>query len=342
MVRARRRAESRARYYIRLESEKRGWNVSHITTGGDFLEEQEIVALFPDIGLGRERPDFLVCLSGEPSIVIEAKNEAGKADDALQEAIDYAELINSTGRYNIKIVVGAAGEEDTGFIVYVHYLTTEGWKPLISNGYEITTIPSKREIQLAINADDATTQVSVPSTSEFIDAAIELSSILRDAKVEAPLRPKVIGAIVLSMYQGEVDTDPDNALTSVNDLASTAITATTDLVLDKKEKLIDVLKLSGADFNRLAPFIRRVVAILRRLNIRSVLQTDTDFLGMFYEAFLRYGYDNNALGIVFTPRHITRFCVNLLGASSSDKVIEIIMQRLIQFNDCRRSLPLAG
>jgi type I restriction enzyme M protein len=62
---------------------------------------------------------------------------------------------------------------------------------------------------------------------------------------------------------------------------------------------------------------------LRRLNIRSVLQTDTDFLGLFYEAFLRYGYDNNALGIVFTPRHITNLCAELVGVTMSDRVVDI-------------------
>ena len=87
--------------------------------------------------------------------------------------------------------------------------------------------------------------------------------------------------------------------------------------------MIDGLRFTGTDFHRLAPSINRIVAILRRLNVKSVLQTDTDFLGMFYEAFLRYGYDNNALGIVFTPRHITRFCVELLGAAPSDRIIDI-------------------
>jgi len=58
---------------------------------------------------------------------------------------------------------------------------------------------------LAFAADDGTTSVTVPSSAEFIDAAIELSKILRYAKIEAPLRPKVIGAITLGMYQGEID-----------------------------------------------------------------------------------------------------------------------------------------
>ncbi len=39
--------------------------------------------------------------------------------------------------------------------------------------------------------------------------------------------------------------------------------------------------------------------------------------------FLRYGYDNNALGIVFTPRHITRMCADLVGVGFRDRVIDI-------------------
>lgn len=74
-----------------------------------------------------------------------------------------------------------------------------------------------------INANDvSTTSVTVPSSSEFIEAAIELSKILRLAKIEAPLRPKVIGAIALAMYQGEIDITTENELDSLNSLAHRA------------------------------------------------------------------------------------------------------------------------
>lgn len=323
MARKHKTAESRARYYIRQVSEERGWNVAHTNRGGDCLEENEIVATFPDIGLGLDKPDFLFCIAGNPAVVIEAKNEAGKVDIALQEATEYADTINKrSGRYSVKIAVGAAGEEQHGFHVKVAYFQLGRWLPLTSNTYELSTIPSKRETELALLADDATTTVSVPSSSEFIEAAIELSSILRLAKVEAPLRPKVIGAIVLAMYQGEIELG-DNALESINTLIAAAIAEPIDLDIEKKKRLLESLRLSGGDYDRLSPMIGRITAILRRLNIRSVLQTDTDFLGLFYEAFLRYGYDNNALGIVFTPRHITNLCAELVGATMSDRVIDI-------------------
>ncbi len=323
MARRRTRAESRTRYYVREEAARRGWDTRHLAVGGDVLEENEIVAHFPDIGLGLNKPDFLFCLAGAPALVVETKNEGGKLDVAIAEAIDYGDQINATVRHKVSIAVGAAGEIDTGFLVGVRFHTPTGWVPLEGLGYELTTVPSKREAELAVTADDGTTAVSVPASHEFIDAAIELSSLLRSAKVEAPLRPKVIGAIVMAMYQGSIDTTPADALASVNSLASAAISGATNVSATTRDALVDALTLSSADFDRMAPSIGRVVAILRRLNVRSVLQTDTDFLGMFYEAFLRYGYDNNALGIVFTPRHVTRFCVELVGASPTDRVIDV-------------------
>ncbi len=317
------RAESRSRYYIRDQAKKRSWSIGHPSKGGEFLEEQEIIDYFPDIGLKLSRPDFLLVLNGLPTVVIEAKNSANKIQMAIDEAIEYAETINRESNYSVKLAVGAAGEENHGFVVEVRYLKGNEWKPLISRGYEITTIPSKREVEVALSANDATTDVDVPTISEFIDAAIELSKILRVAKVEAPLRPKVIGALTLAMYQGSIDTSPSQALQNINSLIEESIRESVDLREDKKERLIESLRLLGADYERLNPFIAKIVHLLRGLNVRVVLQTDTDFLGLFYEAFLRYGYDNNALGIVFTPRHITRFCAELIDTKPTDKVIDI-------------------
>lgn len=323
MARRRRKAETRSRYFVRDEAAKRGWDTRHLADGGNVLEENEIAAYLPLIGLAGDKPDFVFCLAGEPVMAVEAKNESGKLDIAVDQAIDYAELIRSAGRHAVDIVVGAAGEPESGVLIEVCFYDDGEWVPLESHGFPLTTIPSAQEVELALKARNGTTVVSVPASSEFIDAAIELSTILRTAKIEAPLRPKVIGSVVVAMYQGEVDLDPDAALASVNDLTEQAITETEDLPDSTKIQLIDALRLSSADFDRLAPSIRRVVAILRRLNVRSVLQTDTDFLGLFYEAFLRYGYDNNALGIVFTPRHVTRFCVEILEPTARDRVIDI-------------------
>ncbi|MGH4027289.1 MAG: N-6 DNA methylase, partial [Pseudonocardiaceae bacterium] len=76
-------------------------------------------------------------------------------------------------------------------------------------------------------------------------------------------------------------------------------------------------------YQQLEGEIGRIIMILRSLNVRAVTHSGVDFLGTFYEAFLRYGYDNNSLGIVFTPRHITRFCVDLLDVDHNDRVVDL-------------------
>ena len=48
------------------------------------------------------------------------------------------------------------------------------------------------------------------------------------------------------------------------------------------------------------------------MNIRSAINSGTDALGQFYETFLKYANDAKQMGIVLTPRHITKFAVEVL------------------------------
>ena len=323
MAKRMKRAESRARYFTRKIASEKGWNIEHLQKGGDFLEEQEIIDYFPNIGLGLNRPDFLLCLNGEPVIVIETKNDFKKYRDAINEAVEYCELINGTGKYIVKIAIGVAGEDENGYIVNVKYNKNGEWVDLISKGCSLTAIISKQECINALSADNATAEVMIPSTAEFIDAAIEVSNILRLAKIETTLRPKVVGAVTTALYYGDIDVATTDALGDINKMASAAIEESDHFSEDKKLQLKEAINLGINDFNRLSPYVFRIISILKRLNVRAVLQSDADFLGMFYEAFLRYGADNNAMGIVFTPRHITKLCVDLIGVEVGHRIIDI-------------------
>lgn len=320
---ATKRAESRARYFVRKTLQNKGWNINHLEEGGDLLEEQEVVSYFPEIGLGQKRPDFLVCLNGEPTIVIETKNEFKKYDSAINEAIEYCEIINASHRHSVKIAIGVAGEDNSGYIVKIKYLKNGEWAPLLSRENEVTAIISKLECIDAISADNYTLNVEIPSSGEFIDAAIEMSKVLRQAKIEPSLRPKVVGAVTTALYRGDINLSSKNPLSEINGLLTQTINESEHLTNTKKDRLIEAITLTGGDYDRLSPYINRIISILKRLNVRVVLQSDADFLGMFYEAFLRYGSDNNAMGIVFTPRHITRFCIDLIGVEIGQKIIDI-------------------
>jgi hypothetical protein len=320
------RSESRARYLFRDKAsvQSKGWNPKHPHAGGDYLEENEIIAHFPNIGLMQDRPDFVLTIGGAPCVAVEAKNERSKIDQAVQEAIDYANMVNRAGKYKIPIAIGFAGEADLGYEVRCRILVGKTWKPLKSaHNVELTAIPSRFEIERALANQDGTTSVTIPDQSEFIDAAKEMGAVLRQVAVEPAERPRVIGALVAAMYIGKIDIAEKRSLKSVNDLVKQAIDGIADITTQKKKALIDALRLDASAYKRLPAVIGRLTSILERLNIKAVLHTGVDFLGMFYEAFLRYGNDNNSLGIVFTPRHITRYCVDLIGVGVRDKVVDL-------------------
>lgn len=317
------RAESRCRYLVREIARQKGWNVKHPQRGGDFLEEQEIEDYFPDIGLEKRKPDFLICRQYRPIMIVEAKNDLRKIETAISEAISYADKINRKGCHSVNIAVGVAGEEDNGYLFQTAILYDGKWALLSSHGFNLTSFPSVAEVETALLTNNGTTEVTVPRVSDYIATAIELSAVLRSAKIEPSLRPKVLGAVITALYQGEIDLSQGRELSSVNELVELAIAATDHFEEIKKTQLIETLRLADADYARLAPKMGKIVHTLKILNIKSILRTDTDFLGLLYEAFIRYGYDNNSLGIVFTPRHITKFCVDLIDVTAQDTVIDI-------------------
>ena len=61
---------------------------------------------------------------------------------------------------------------------------------------------------------------------------------------------------------------------------------------------------------------------LRNLNIRSAMNSGADVLGKFYEVFLKYGNGAKEIGIVLTPRHITKFAVEAIGITNQDYVYD--------------------
>ena len=61
---------------------------------------------------------------------------------------------------------------------------------------------------------------------------------------------------------------------------------------------------------------------LREMNIRSAINSGTDALGQFYETFLKYANDASEMGIVLTPRHITKFAVDIVQVQHTDLIFD--------------------
>jgi len=61
---------------------------------------------------------------------------------------------------------------------------------------------------------------------------------------------------------------------------------------------------------------------LNGINIKSAMNSGTDILGRFYEQFLKYGNGAKEIGIVLTPRHVTRMAVEILNTSYQDTILD--------------------
>ena len=93
--------------------------------------------------------------------------------------------------------------------------------------------------------------------------------------------------------------------------STAAIDSFSDIRDQQRRQLAEALTL-GTDAQGLRDRIEAIVSQLERLNIRSIMRSGVDFLGQFYETFLRYGCNTKNMGIVFTPRHVTRLCAELV------------------------------
>ena len=311
---AAKRAEMRSRYFTREEAGRLGWNVDHPEHGGHFLEEQEVVDYFPALSsaLGRDRPDFAaIDENGKPHLVIECKSEAKRLQKALNEAKDYADAMSVVPGFDVRLAVGVAGSPDRRIYTRTLFRRNGEWRDLESFGFPLTQLPTPLEAQVAIERADGTTNVQLPDEREFFDAAINISNILRLAKIEEAKRPVIIGSIILALWQGEFSFQRTTVLNQINANVHAAIDAFPDIREQQRGQLVDALTL-GTDAQGLRNSIEGIVHQLERLNIRSIMRSGVDFLGQFYETFLRYGCNTKNMGIVFTPRHITRLCAELI------------------------------
>ena len=96
--------------------------------------------------------------------------------------------------------------------------------------------------------------------------------------------------------------------------------------------------------------LTNLIAIFQddKLDFRKNRAGGDDIIGDAYEYLMRKfaTESGKSKGQFYTPAEVSRIMAKVIGINQatrfSQTVYEIIMQRLIQFNDCRRSLPLAG
>ncbi|MHA7261933.1 N-6 DNA methylase [Arthrobacter sp. TMN-37] len=304
----------------------RGWDTARPPKGqtlrqGEYRGHPELTQIFAGwskTGAGDAIPDFML-LSGSnnlPALVIEAKSDVRRVDEAIGEATaTYGNACHAAG--HPVVAVGIAGQDGDDFAVRVQRRIGDDWVDVSYENRPIGWIPNEEEVQrLLDNADLTDLMPSVPSPEVLAEKAELINRILREASVRDGQRPTYVGALMLAMWRtrGRLRKfEPDWILKDVNEACKLAFRDA------NKAELARSLHIDEENA-ALAGSVHRIIAELEKLNVVSA-SFSHDYLGQLYEAFFRYT-GGNTIGQYFTPRHITRFMADLCQVTQHDKVLD--------------------
>ncbi len=320
-------SEKRARMYVTHTLKELGWNIKKPQKGGNLLQEGEAQKYDSRIKEALQNAsksgkcsgflDFLLVNNDKVvSAIIETKPDKTDIKEAIKDAKHYVSFLNKIDGFDIKILIGVAGNEEEGVTVENYYLDNNVWKIIESHEQKLTQIITYEELEQCLKNEKPSLDVAIPSLDYLYLRSDKINKILHKHKVEEASRAKVIASIILAMYQGNFSLDINLVIQDINTRVKEALNE-----CKKTDQIYSMLSLNKHD-KLLAKAIPLVIHELKKVNINALMKSGYDVLGTFYEVFLKYGGDNKQLGIVFTPRHITDFCTDIIGITSKDKIYD--------------------
>lgn len=313
-------SEVHAYIYISKElTEKKGWTKNQIYTQGECLKHSEIKKF-----LVQTKPENIIEVNEKNFYVIESKNERNKIDTALKEAReDYANKINNSNKIKALFITGIAGNDREGYISKSQFFQNGKWEDITENEIAITGLLSKKQIEDILQQQSAHLKDVEITEEEFLETAENINEVLHENSINKDYRAKFISALLLAMSDGkEID------VTQSCDVLIENINSRVKAILRKHDKLnfsnfIKIDEPSSSDNHiKVKEAIKRTYQELLNLNIRSAMNSGKDVLGKFYEVFLKYGNGAKDIGIVLTPRHITKFASEVLDINCKDLVYD--------------------
>lgn len=314
--------------YIRQDLRDLKWIVRNpsLRTGGQVWTQNQCLS-HPDIKacLGAMRPENIVKVSEKHLWVIEAKASRKDVGKALDEAVnDYANKITGgKGSFRATLATGVAGNEATGYLIKTKIRIDGKWQTVTINGQEATGLLSPDSVKFLIENNTSDIHDYAPPQYLFLQAAERINSHLHIGGINKNDRAKTMAALLLSVLD-----EPPNLDTSLPVLIGEInARSKAKLVENGKPDFFPFVKIiaptSAKNHVKYKAALVLTIQELLKLNIRSAMNSRTDVLGQFYEVFLKYGNGAKEIGIVLTPRHVTRFAVEAIGISYKDVVLDV-------------------
>lgn len=306
-------------HIIRELTEKKGWSKNQIYTQQECLKHPEIKKY-----LVLKKPENVIEVNPKIYYVLESKNERNKLNKAIKEAReDYANEINKSSKIKSLFITGIAGNNKEGFIAKSQFFKNGEWNTITENGIEVTGLLSKQQIEDILSTNNPNIRDVEITEEEFLETAEEINEILHENSINKDYRAKFISAILLAMSDGK-----DIDLTQNCEVLIDNINSRVKALLRQHNKLnfsnfIKIDEPSSTDNHvKIKEAIKQTYQQLLGLNIRSAMNSGKDVLGKFYEVFLKYGNGAKDIGIVLTPRHITKFASEVLDINHTDLVLD--------------------
>ena len=318
--------EKNAYAYINSALKDLGWdtrNPNQHPQGQVYTDNQALGHPELKKGLGQQRPENVVKLRESQFWVIEAKSKRQELAVATKEARDYAGDINEASSVDAVLVSGVAGNDDDGYLVETQFLHDGVFNTVTLNGEPLTGLLSPEIVEKLLTLDRPDL-VDVPvNEAVFLAAAEAVNRELHLGAINKNDRARVMAALLLALVDDtlpNIDANPRVLIQGINARAREVLRR------NDKENFFQCVELAlpPAPDNHLK-FRRALVETIQalvNLNIRSTMFSGTDLLGKFYEVFLKYGNGAKEIGIVLTPRHVTRFAVEALDVDYNDVVCD--------------------
>ena len=321
-------SEFRTYEYIRQVLSSLGWDTRNPARGGAVYTQGEFRRhdTLLDTALGKKAPENVVVVQwdGGPRYwVVEAKRTHRERAKALREAQGYADKINDLEPGAARFATGIAGTPDQSFYVTTTYWNGREWLEVEINNYEVTGFLSLEQCHDVIDSNNHQIASFDDNPGRFLKKANEINKTLHNNEIPVADRARIMAALLLALAQDgnlRVHDTPTRLIREINGLIE-------DLLhRHGKEEFASVIKLTlpatEKNHRKYRKAILDVLQHLREMNIRSAINSGDDALGKFYETFLKYANGAKEMGIVLTPRHITRFAVEAIGIGHQDRVFD--------------------
>lgn len=320
-------SEFRAYPFIQKSLEDLGWDIrsplkhpaGQVFTQNEVLHDKILKPL-----LEGSKPENVIKISEGLYWVIEAKSEHKDLHKAVYEAQhDYADRINKSNQVKCLFATGVAGHENSTFLVETFYFDRKGWQRVQINSIDTTGFISREQALQIVKANDPDLKDQEVSEELFIEKANAINRILHDGAINKRNRARVIASLLLALVNDDYMVISDDPTTLIEDINSRVRSLLSQYGKQNFAQEIAIsLPTSRDNHIKSRRALVDCIQELRSINIKSAINSGSDLLGQFYEIFLKYANDAKEIGIVLTPRHITRFAADVVNVTDKDYIID--------------------